>query len=455
MIVRLEKTRLVASPGEVKTLKLIVENDDARVDRFEVEVVSPAWATVDPPSTQLMPRDQAEFVLTFAIPRSSEIAGEVPFAVKVVSAIDPDDPMVEEGVLVIGGYEHVEAELTPRLSRGRARGDHVLAVDNHGNAPALLVIEPQDPDNTLDFQIEPASLHCAPGTAAFSSIRVRPRQRAKGAPVTHLFQLLVSMNDTQVVTVDGAMLQRPVNRTFVMRALLVVALAVVILLILSATVLRPVVNSFAEHAVRQPLAETNDRVNDISAAVGQTNGAVNDIGQAVTKTNGAVNEIGIAVGKDPALPTNATPSGGGLPPALPVETASSLPGASAAAAPAPAPASASPTTVPGTPFDRRLQVNGSGVVTAGFDVADKRAFLLTDLIFQNPAGDTGTISLLRGSDVLFVEALANFRTLDYHFITPVIFDAKSKVTLRVECQNPPGKSCTAAAYLSGLIRVRT
>jgi hypothetical protein len=83
-----------------------------------------------------------------------------------------------------------------------------------------------------------------------------------------------------------------------------------------------------------------------------------------------------------------------------------------------------------------------------------KTFTMTDVVFQNPKGDTGTISILRNQDVLFTSSLENFRDLDFHFVAPYVFPAGTSVTVRVDCGTPGagGATCSAAASFSGFLR---
>jgi hypothetical protein len=84
-------------------------------------------------------------------------------------------------------------------------------------------------------------------------------------------------------------------------------------------------------------------------------------------------------------------------------------------------------------------------------IPNGQQFLLTDIVFQNSAGDTGTIRVLRGTDILFEIGLNNFRDLDYHFVTPIVVPQGQGLTVAVACQvtvnNGP---CTSSAYFAGV-----
>lgn len=58
---------------------------------------------------------------------------------------------------------------------------------------------------------------------------------------------------------------------------------------------------------------------------------------------------------------------------------------------------------------------------------------ITDLVFNNPNGETGNISLNRDGAQLLVENMSNFRDLDYHFVTPLKVNSGSTIALAGSC----------------------
>ena len=84
---------------------------------------------------------------------------------------------------------------------------------------------------------------------------------------------------------------------------------------------------------------------------------------------------------------------------------------------------------------------------------DGKVLSLTDILLQNPAGDVGTLEVRRGDAIILRVNLANFRDLDYHFVSAVVFKAGEDLTFAIQCANPnPGPNCTPAAYFSGFLR---
>jgi hypothetical protein len=67
-----------------------------------------------------------------------------------------------------------------------------------------------------------------------------------------------------------------------------------------------------------------------------------------------------------------------------------------------------------------------------------RTRYITDLVFSNPAAESGEVRLRRGNQVLLALRLENFRDLDFHFVTPIVFGPNDRMDL--VCQD-----CSQAA----------
>jgi hypothetical protein len=427
----LSDTSIAAAPGEEVSIRVTVRNTGSVVDEFTMEVVGPAvdWATIDPPSLSLFPDDEGVSVVVFQVPRNMGVrSGEVPFAVKVRSREDPDGTIAEEGVLVIGGFTDLSAELMPQSSRGPRMGRHQLTLDNRGNTQVTAGLRGADPDGLFKYLFNPPQIVSDPGTATFARVVVKPRKlMLRGQPQTKPFQIYVEIDGQEPIVLDGTYAQTPIFASWIGMVLMLALGLIVVLVLLWLTLLRPKVQSTARKTVAKPLSQTNK----------------------------AVNDIGAKVGTDPQLPTDEKAieaaaggggggaAGGGAGGTTATTTAPAVPAGSGAA---------SISTALGNPTDRRLVVAGTGTQTDGFRIDDKKVFSLTDLMFQNPAGDSGTVSLVRGRDTLFLDSLANFRNVDYHFVAPIVFDEKTDVTLRVECANAGGRPCSVAAYLVGFVK---
>ena len=109
----------------------------------------------------------------------------------------------------------------------------------------------------------------------------------------------------------------------------------------------------------------------------------------------------------------------------------------------------------GVPTDLRLSVAPAG----GNSESDSQTIgrgerlSVTDVVFQNPTGAVGTVSLLRDDEVLLQSELANFRDFDLHLVAPYVFDESTDIVLEVDCRTPgPGATeCPVGASILGFV----
>jgi hypothetical protein len=383
--VTLQERAIAVEPGGEARLGVRVRNAGQVVDQFALQVLgdAAAWATVEPPALSLFPGAEEAVTVRFRPPRSPEVpAGQRPFGIRVVSHED-QGAVVEEGTLGIGPFRQTSAELVPRSSRGSRSAMHELAVDNNGNVPIDVYLSGGDPDGALSIGFRPPALAIAPGRAGFSRVRVSPRRTfLTGQPRSLPFRLQVAPTGEPPIAVDGAMVQGPVVST----AMRNVALGAVALIVAGALLwflaLRPSIQSTARDAVAQPMAQQ-------SAAIAQL-------------------QKDVAAGGGGA----AKPAGGG-------------------GAATPTPGAGTGTGGGGAPFARRLDQSGGG--HNQYKVPAGTTLSITDLVFQNPAGEHGTVSLQREGAALFVENLDNFRDLDYHVVTPITASGGQTLQMAVQC----------------------
>jgi hypothetical protein len=207
------------------------------------------------------------------------------------------------------------------------------------------------------------------------------------------------------------MIQEALIPRWVPRAIMALLLLALASVIFWKAVLNPAVKSSAQDAAKDvvsgPLAQTSAQLAGLAAKLGSPAGGGAAGGGATTSTTGPG-----------AITDPLDPSG-----------------------------------LFGRPSDFRLQT-GEGRQTVSYVVPDKQAFSLTDIVLQNPDADRGLLRIQRGDTVLLSVRLENFRDIDYHFVSPVLFTAKQALTLAVACENPAPKDgkCTPAAYYSGFVR---
>lgn len=413
---------LEVAPGAEVVATIRVRNTGSVVDEFTLEAVGVAkpWAVFDPPKLSLFPGAEGSAEVTFTPPRdSSTPAGTVPFAIRVASKEDPPGSVAEEGALQVGAFEDVFVELIPRTGRGRRHARFNIAVDNRGNTALAGALAAVDPDDQMVFAFKPPSVSAVPGAAAFSVLDARPRKTfLRGPAVTRPFLVKVTPDGdgSEPSTGDATLVQEAIIPRWLPRAIAGLFGALGVLAVLWLALLKPEVKSTAtvaaQQAVAAPLAEASKQIAQLAMATGQT----------------------VPPPIDPATATTVT-------------TATTVPAA---------------VVKPGAPTDGRLEVNANRQVDS-FTVPNGKVLSLTDLVLENPRGDSGELRVQRGNGTLLLLRLDNFRDLDYHFVTPVTFSGGQVLTLRVTCANtatPAGGGvagaaaapCTAALYFSGLTR---
>jgi len=104
----------------------------------------------------------------------------------------------------------------------------------------------------------------------------------------------------------------------------------------------------------------------------------------------------------------------------------------------------------GDPFDRRFEPASA---SDEFEVPNGKLLGITDIVFENAAGDQGRLTLARNGTVLLRADLAGFRDQDTHLVTPLRFKAGDKLTVTTTCTAPGAGSpaCSAAALVSGVL----
>lgn len=418
----LSATEVDVEAGAEAVLTVRVRNTGSVVDQFSFRVVGDAgpWATFEPPVLSLFPAAEGTTEVRFKPPRSPLTrAGAMPFAIRVIPQEDPAGGVAEEGVLSVAPFTDLFAELVPRTASGRRAGRFQLALDNRGNTHVQARVEATDPDDQLAFVATPSSLGAAPGTAAFARVEAKPRNTfLRGPSVTRPFQVVVMPEDeAELVIADGTLLHEALIPRWLPRLVAGVVGALVGLAVLWLAFLKPSVKSTAREAaveaIAAPLAQTSKDIAGLAEKIGVEAPPPVTVGAPTTTT----------------VPTTTT---------------------TAPPAPAPAPGT-------GDPVDGRLEVTASNQ-TVDFTVPSGRVMSLTDLVLQNPAGDSGELRVQRGNSTLLVLRLDNFRDLDYHFVTPVTFGPGQVLRLRVTCANqapPPAPNrppCTPAIYYNGFTR---
>jgi hypothetical protein len=422
---RLSSGQLTVEPGGRQACDIQVRNTGAVVDQFIIDVVGDArgWTVVEPATLNVYPGEEATARVEFHPPRSSSVrAGDVPFAVRVVSTEDAEGSGVEEGIVAVGGFIDVAVAISPRTSRGRRRARHELTVENRGNIAVPLDIAAADVDQQLRFSVAPTSFTADAGTATFVKVRPRPVKRFwKGPNKTLPFQTFVTGQQIKPVTADAAMLQEQLLPRWLLPAVALLMAGCAVLVGLWFLVLKPAVKSTA----------TDEATKQTKASTQTANHAQQAAQQAQANSQRALTASGATGGKGAGHGAGGAGGAGGA-----NGTAST----------------GSPST---TPTGGRIQLTvkpGSSGSQSLAGVPKNKAFELTDVILENPNGDLGSVFLKRGKGVLFDLNLADFRDLDYHFVSPITVPKGTPLIFSADCANTTKRQCTPAVYLGGYLQ---
>ena len=406
---------LAVDPGQEVTAEVRIRNTGSVVDEFTLDVLGDAagWASTDPPVVSLFPGVEGTAKLVLRPPRlASTTAGVVPYALRARSREDPAGSAVEEGTITVGAFSEPFTELAPRTSRGSRGGTHDLAIDNRGNARLNAGVEGTDADRQLKFDIKPPGVVVEPGMAGFAKVRVSPVKRFwRGQPKTRPFQLFVRPEGGAPITIDGTLLQESMLPSWFLKALLALIVLLIALVLIWLLLLKPSIDSAVTDAVASPLASLKADVNSALSSAGL-----------------------------PTMPAASSGGGGGSSPAPSGSSGGGTPSGGPAS---PGPSSSPVVVIPGlgNPIDGRLSSTSASFTPTG-------TLFITDFVFSNPNGATGTIQVLRGTDELLLLKLDNFRDYDLHFVTPIVINPGE--SLKIDCGT--AGCADASLFWSGYVR---
>lgn len=441
--VTLSTSSLAVVPGETGSCEIDITNTGRLVDQFAISLVGAdgSWATVEPATVNLMPGTTGTASVTFAPPKSAEVsAGEHEFGVRVRSREDPDDSVVTEGTVEVATYRQVMTELVPGKRRARRRAKYRLAVDNLGNSPAEVAIGLRDLDDELRLTAAHPTITAAPGTATIVKLTAAPHRRFwRGQPKMLAFEVIASPVDDEPISTTGVVQQEQLMPKWLLPALAAAAVLVVAAVGAWYALLKPAVRSVATEQTQQQVARAES--------------AASKAGTAADKATAAATAAERAAGITP------TPSAGSG-----VGAAKSTPGVTPSVAPkpgtTPGAGTAKPTATPAAtgpaPLSFRIATDAKAVTNGSFQAftyaaPPKKTVRISDLVLQNPRGDTGILRILIGKNVVLETGLANFRDLDYHYLQALTAPPGQLVGVSVNCTAPATgfDRCTPSVSFSG------
>ncbi|MEU0002454.1 hypothetical protein ABZ069_36705 [Streptomyces microflavus] len=441
----------LAIPGEESRQSVQILNSGTVVDHFELDVLGEArqWIRVEPAEVNVYPDQTVEVELVFKPPRSAELtAGPATFGLRVMSHEDIEGSVVEEVTVTVGSFTEFGVKLVPTTKRSRAAGRFSAVVDNRGNAPLKAHLYASDPDAKVTFVFKHEEVEVAHGKGVVVPLKVKPKTRLwRGADVSMPFQVLVVDEDEEEEqTADGALIQTPVVSDALAKFVLAVVAAVVALLALWFLVLQPSVESEAKKQVAVATGQDPDALGASGGAAaggGAANGGAGKSGAANSGAGSGGAAAGSGAGGTGGSDDSRYPALGGA-------------GSGASTGQDGGEGGDSAPQLNAVDFRIQAEVKASDkFVVTRFKVPQDSTYYISDILFENAAGDTGVVRLQRGDSVLMQISLDTYRDRDDHFVEPIEFGPGEEVILSVRCQAPGGQtattsgSCTPGAFFSG------
>ena len=401
---------ITVRPGESATLALSVENVGAATESYAVipAGLAAAWTTVTRTNLTLFggSRDIVEVVVRPPAIHTTS-AGPTTISVRVIPQLNPDDTVVAETLIDVGAFDDRRITMLQPLQRVRRRARYEFLVENHGNNLANCRLHLVDPAGRVDGQFDPPAVGVAPGSSSLVHLRARAGRGGFRPSERQLdFEIEATEPDHAPARGRATLIQTPtVPARALARAAGLIALVGALALAWFGVV-RPELRDAAERAV-------DDRVAELTAS-------------------------------------------GELPSGAPATVPSTTPGTAVPVSTVPVPVVVGPAPVEYTAY--RIDVDAandqerrsSAVVPAGSE------FHLTDIVLQNPHGDLGIASLLRGEEVLYEWDLGQMSSANEFQprISPLPFQPGDTIVLAVDCEasgRTDGSGCEIGVLLTGAL----
>lgn len=170
----LEPDQLSVRPGEYVDCTMRIMNGQAQVDHFAVQVdgIPGDWVKRPDTATRLVPGDVGTITLRLSPPKlPSSTAGPHPFTVRVLSQVNPSQPVTLAGQLEVLPFYNLSIGLQPSTFTNKGQGQVTLA--NLGNAVETVALTGTDPSGTLLVGTPPGQIAVNPGEQRSVALTVR------------------------------------------------------------------------------------------------------------------------------------------------------------------------------------------------------------------------------------------------------------------------------------------
>jgi len=228
---------MVVIPGSHVQVAVMIENlsNEERRYTLSLEGVPVDWVRLERRDILLDPQEQTRALVNFKPLRRSETkTGDYPVTYTVTPKDDPEKAVSVESIVTVGAFSGYGVVMGTVLIENRQ--PFRLFVHNHGNGLLNMNFRGVDPNNHLDFAIDPPAITLEPGQRQNIVGTVRLKQtRLFGNPRRYRYDIISTSQ-------DAAHFQAPVSGLYVSKpplpswaatlAIPIVAIAVIGLIVL-------------------------------------------------------------------------------------------------------------------------------------------------------------------------------------------------------------------------------
>ncbi len=222
----IESPQISAEPGQTTSLPVVLLNQGAVVDHFQIKVsgVPTDWVTVPQKTIQMMPGDQNETTLLIRPPRTPQgHAGRYPLTIQVFSQDAPDQFVEAQSILTVAAFSQFSTELFPQKIRASHTGR--VLIKNQGNTQETFTLTWKDRANELAFTPQKARLNIPAGRDASAEFSAKPYKRAWiGGEKIHPITVQIEGGQAQPQVQTGEVISRALIPAWAPPLLLVLCL---------------------------------------------------------------------------------------------------------------------------------------------------------------------------------------------------------------------------------------
>jgi beta-lactam-binding protein with PASTA domain len=191
--------QLPVEPGQRVRVLALVRNQSGIVDNYTLGVDGlPAdWWSVYPDTVYLVPFGtggtyEQEVEIHIHPPRTPDAEAKL-WSLKIVALSKAHETTAATAPLAVQIRPYVETttKVRPERAKGRRKANYDVAIENKANAPVLVALEGQDPDDELEFGFNRPPQEIPAGHSVTTQMQVRPpKQLWVGRGVEKRFTVL-------------------------------------------------------------------------------------------------------------------------------------------------------------------------------------------------------------------------------------------------------------------------